>query len=285
MKLAVPETIPEALRLLSAEGARCLAGGQSLVAMMNAHLVEPTLLVSLRRIERLQQVVRREDGGLRLGAMVIHADVARLNVAAAGPHLLVQAARDIAHPAVRNQGTIGGSLAHADPAADYPTAVLCADATIGVAGPTGERRVAANDFFLGYYETGLQPGEILVDVEIPPCPANASAHYEKFSLVDGDFAVVSAAAIIGMRNGRCDFARLAIGACAARPVRSEAAETALLGSTLDDTALAEAGRLLAAACDPIDDFRGSAAYRLKMVPRLAARAIRSARAKAEKDHA
>jgi carbon-monoxide dehydrogenase medium subunit len=285
MKLAVPETLPEALRLLASEGARCLAGGQSLVAMMNAHLVEPSLLVSLRRIARLHEVVRREDGGLRLGAMAVHADVGRLKVAAAGLDLLVQAARDIAHPAVRNQGTIGGSLAHADPAADYPTATVCADATIGIAGPSGERRVAANDFFLGYYETALQPDEILVDVDVPPGPSHAAAHYEKLSLVDGDFAVASAAAIIGLKNGRCDFARLAVGACAARPVRSEAAEAALLGSALDDKALAEAGRLLAESCDPIDDFRGSAAYRLKMVPRLAARAIRSARAKAENGHA
>jgi carbon-monoxide dehydrogenase medium subunit len=285
MKLAVPETLPEALRLLASEGARCLAGGQSLVAMMNAHLVEPALLVSLRRISHLNEIVRRDDGGLRLGAMAVHADVARLKVAAAGPDLMIQAARDIAHPAVRNQGTIGGSLAHADPAADYPAAVLCADATIGIAGPSGERRVAADEFFLGYYETVLQPGEILVDVDIPPGPANAKAHYEKFSLVDGDFAVVSAGAIIAMKNGRCDFARLAIGACSARPVRSDAADAALVGSALDDKSLAEAGRLLAEACDPIDDFRGSAAYRLKMVPRIAARAIRSARAKAESGHA
>ena len=204
---------------------------------------------------------------------------------AAGPALLAATAAQIGHPAIRNQGTIGGSLAHADPAADYPAAALCADATIGIAGPAGERRVAADEFFLGYYETALQPGEILVDVDVPPGPANAKAHYEKFSLVDGDFAVVSAAAIIAMKNGRCDFARLAIGACAARPVRSEAAEAALVGSALDDKALAEAGRLLAEACDPIDDFRGSAAYRLKMVPRIAARAIRSAHAKAESGHA
>ena len=285
MKLAVPETIPEALRLLGTDGARCLAGGQSLVAMMNAHLVEPSLLVSLRRISRLNDIARREDGGLRLGAMTVHADVARLKVAAAGPDLLVQAARDIAHPAVRNQGTIGGSLAHADPAADYPTAVVCAGATIGIVGSSGERRVAADDFFLGYYETALQPGEILVDVDVPAGPDHAASHYEKFSLVDGDFAVVSAAAIIGMTNGRCDHAQLAVGACAARPVRAERAEAALLGSALDDTAIAEAGRLLAEACDPIDDFRGSAAYRLKMVPRLVARAIRAARAKAETRHA
>jgi carbon-monoxide dehydrogenase medium subunit len=281
MRFATPDTVAEAAALLQEDGARCLSGGQSLVAMMNADLVTPTLLVSLRRIGALARVESRADGGLSIGAMATHANVARLKPASAGAELVVTAAATIGHPAIRNQGTIGGSIAHADPAADYPTAITCADAEVVVAGAGGERRIAATDFFLGFYETALAPGEIVIGVEVPPGPAGARAHYEKFALIDGDFAVVSVAAIIGMSGGRCTFARLAIGACAAAPVRDPAAEELLLGTALDDKALAAASELLVQRCDPVDDFRGSAGYRLKLVPRLLKRAVTAARQKAE----
>jgi carbon-monoxide dehydrogenase medium subunit len=281
MKFASPESLSEALSLLAAEGARCLAGGQSLAAMMNARLVSPTALVSLRRIPELSRIEALPDGDLRIGAMATHAEVARLSPRAAGPALVCRAAATIGHPAIRNQGTIGGSLAHADPAADYPAAVLCAGAGIVVAGAAGRRTVPAAEFFTGYYETALGPGEIVAAVEIPPGPAGARAHYEKFALVHGDFALVSAAVILAVADGRCSAARIAVGACAPAPLRLPAAEAALVGTNLDDRAIAAAGALLAEACDPVDDFRGSAAYRRKMVPRIVARAIRAAQQKAE----
>ena len=281
MKLATPETITEATALLGEDGARCLSGGQSLVAMMNADLVSPSTLVSLRRIGALARIEALDDGGLSIGAMATHARIARLGPTSGCAELIVAAAGTIGHPAIRNQGTIGGSIAHADPAADYPTAITCAEAVVVIAGAGGERRVAAMDFFKGFYETALEPGELVVAIEIPPGAPGARAHYEKFALIDGDFAVVSAAAIIGMADGRCTFARLAIGACAATPVRDPAAEDRLLGTALDDDALAVAASLLALHCDPIDDFRGSAGYRLKLVPRLLKRAVGAARQKAE----
>jgi carbon-monoxide dehydrogenase medium subunit len=149
---------------------------------------------------------------------------------------------------------------------------VCAGARIVVAGATGQRTIPAGEFFRGFYETALSPGEIIVAVEVPPGPAGAQAHYEKFALVHGDFALVSAAVILAMKDGRCASARIAVGACAPAPVRAPAAEAALAGTALDDAALA-------AACDPVDDFRGSAAYRLKLVPRIVARAVRAAQAK------
>jgi carbon-monoxide dehydrogenase medium subunit len=279
MKFASPDTLAGALSLLAEDGARCLAGGQSLVAMMNAQLVSPATLVSLRRIPELTAVTALPDGGLSIGAMTPHAAVARLRPSAAGPALLCRTAAEIGHPAIRNQGTIGGSLAHADPAADYPAAAVCAGARIVVAGATGQRTIPAGEFFRGFYETALSPGEIIVAVEVPPGPAGAQAHYEKFALVHGDFALVSAAVILAMKDGRCASARIAVGACAPAPVRAPAAEAALAGTALDDAALAKAGALVAAACDPVDDFRGSAAYRLKLVPRIVARAVRAAQAK------
>ncbi len=282
MRFSAPETIAEAAALLREDGARCLSGGQSLVAMMNADLVTPSTLVSLRRIRGLDRIETGADGRLTIGAMATHARVARHASASAGAELVIAAAGTIGHPAIRNQGTIGGSIAHADPAADYPTAITCADASVVIAGAAGERRVAAADFFKGFYETALEPGEIVIAVEVPPGAPGARAHYEKFALIDGDFAVVSAAAIIGMENGRCTFARLAIGACAAVPVRSAAAEERIVGTDLDDEAVREAADLLVQCCDPLDDFRGSASYRLKLVPRLLRRAIGSARQKAER---
>jgi carbon-monoxide dehydrogenase medium subunit len=280
MRFAAPKTIAEATRLLSEDGARCLSGGQSLTAMMNADLVTPTVLVSLRRIAALSRIEVGAEGGLLIGGMATHASVARLKPVSAGAELVIAAAGTIGHPAIRNQGTIGGSIAHADPAADYPTAITCANATVVIAGANGERRVAAVDFFKGFYETALAPGEIVVAVEVPPGAPGARAHYEKFALIDGDFAVVSAAAMIGMDAGRCGFARLAIGACAATPVRDRAAEDRLVGTALGDDDLGAAADLLVQRCDPIDDFRGSASFRLKLVPRLLKRAVSAARQKA-----
>lgn len=279
MKFASPETLGEALALLGEDGARCLAGGQSLVAMMNARLLAPVALVSLRRIAELSSVSPLPDGGVRIGAMVPHAAVARLAPAAPGPRLVALAAATIGHPAIRSQGTIGGSLAHADPAADYPTAVTAAEARIVVAGAAGRRTIAAADFFKGFYETALAPGELIVAVEIPPGPAGARVHYEKYALVHGDFAVISVAVMLAMAGGRCAAARITVGACAPTPVRVPAAEAALVGGTLDEASLAEAGARLAQACDPVDDARGSAAFRLKLVPRMVRRAVLAAKEK------
>ncbi|WP_270935432.1 FAD binding domain-containing protein [Falsiroseomonas oryzae] len=285
MHYAEPETLAEALSALSAEGARCLAGGQSLVAMMNAGLLAPPVLVSLRRVPGLDAVEPREDGGLRLGAMARHFEVARLQPRSGGAEIVVEAARRIGHPAIRNQGTIGGSIAHADPAADYPTAITCAEAVVQVAGPQGARAIPAADFFHGYYETACAPDEIVIGIEVPPGPPGARAHYEKLMIVDGDFAVVSVAVMLAMERGACSFVRLAIGAVAATPLRLADAEAALLGTALDDATLARAGALLAEAADPVDDMRGSAAFRRKLIPRLLRRAVAEARAKAEAAHA
>jgi carbon-monoxide dehydrogenase medium subunit len=281
VRLHEPESLAEAVAALSAEGARCLAGGQSLVAMMNAGLLSPPVLVSLRRIPGLDGVTWQPDGTLSLGAMARHRDVARLAPRGATSELLVEAARRIGHPAIRNRGTIGGSLAHADPAADYPTAVTCAEAEIEIAGPAGMRRVPAGAFFHGYYETAAAAGELVTAIHVPPAPRGARAHYEKLMIVDGDFAVVSAAVILAMEGGRCRHARIALGAIGPAPLRLPEAEAVLVGSPLDPASLDRAGAMLAAAADPVDDMRGSAGFRLRLIPRLLRRAVAAARAKIE----
>jgi carbon-monoxide dehydrogenase medium subunit len=263
MDYVAPLTVEEAWRALETEDARCLAGGQSLVAMMNLGLVAPSRLVSLRRIASLRGIAKEDDGGLRIGAMTTHAELAALDVAECGPALLAQAARVVAYPAVRAFGTIGGSVAHADPAADYPVALVAANAAIEVASATGTRRVAARDFFRRLFETALKPGEIVTAIVVPRGPTNGRAIYEKLSLVAGDFAIVSVAAVVA------ETVTIAIGSCGPKPLFAS-------GLPLEPGALRDVATKLAAASDPPSDHRGSAAYRRKVLPELVCRAVRAA---------
>jgi aerobic carbon-monoxide dehydrogenase medium subunit len=263
MQYCAPATLEEAFSALEGDDARCLAGGQSLVAMMNLGLVAPARLVSLRRIEALRGIAFQPDGSVRLGAMATHAELAELEPRSAPCALVAQAARVIAYPAVRMWGTIGGSVAHADPAADYPAALVAAGAEVELCSASGMRRVAAERFFLGLFETALEPAEIVTAIVLPPGPAKGAA-YEKLSLVAGDFAIVSVAALLGRE------ARIAVGGCGAKPI-------SIAGVGASDAEALEAGRQLAERCDAPSDHRASAAYRRRVLPELVRRAVRAAR--------
>jgi len=277
MKLHRPDTLDEAISLLSQyDNARCIAGGQTLVAMMNAELVKPDALVSLDRIGALRGIVRKPDGAVEIGAMTTHRDIAAFDGFSPAQAIVGLAARRIAHPPIRNRGTIGGSIAHADPAADFPTALTAAQAEIEIAGPRGRRTVAIEDLFVDYLTTAVEPDEIVARIRLPEGPKGARAHYEKFSRVDGDFAILSVAVVLGFAGGACTHARLALGAAGPTPVRSDEADRALAGGKIGDAAIDAAVKALAARCDPIDDFRGSADYRRRIMPRLVRRAIRHA---------
>ena len=269
MNYVAPQTLEEAYDALQADEATCLAGGQSLVAMMNLGLASPGTLVSLRRIAALRGIERRPDGGLRIGAMTCHAELAALEASAPGPALLAQAARVVAYPAIRASGTIGGSVALADPSADYPVVLQAADAVIELGSAMGTRRVAARNFFIGLFETARAPGEIVLAVHLPPGPAGGGSAYEKLTLVAGDFAIVSVAAIGGA------VVDLAVGGCGTTPIL-------LSGVESSDAALLSAGGELAAACKPTDDIRASAAYRRRVLPELIRRAGRAAAAGASR---
>ena len=282
MEFHGPSTVGEAVSLLAAdEDARCLAGGATLVAMMNADVVMPSALVSLRHIEALGGISGDPGGGLRIGAMTTHREVAE----AAGLHgahaLLPETARVIGHPAIRNMGTIGGSIGHGDPQADYPGALVALDAAMELQGPGGARAVAAGDFFVDYLETALAPGELITAVTLPPSPAGAFGAYEKFARVEGDYATVSVAAAVAMEAGKCGHVRVALGSCGPTPVRAEEAEARLAGTALGDEDIAAAAAILREACDPVDDVRGSGEYRMMLVEPLLGRALRAAAAKGE----
>ena len=279
MAFHLPNTVEEAVGLLDAEPeARCLAGGATLVAMMNAGLVRPSGLISLRRVTGLHGISRSADGSVRIGSMTRHCETGRSEALSGGQAVVREAASVIASPAVRNMGTMGGAVAFADPAADYLPALVAADAEIEIAGPDGSRRLPVDAFLLDWYQTALGPGELIAAIHLPPTAPGAVGHYDKLSRVEGDYATASVAVVLAMEGGTCRHIAVAVGACGPKPVRRAEAEHVLLGSRLDDDALTIAGRLIAEASDPVDDVRASADYRRLVIPRLVRRAVRSAAA-------
>jgi aerobic carbon-monoxide dehydrogenase medium subunit len=271
----------EAVSLLAELGddAKLIAGGQSLVAMMNFRLARPAALVDISRLAELRYV-RAEGGGMRIGALALHRDLERLADPAllAGFGMLPRAAGYIGHYAIRAAGTFGGSIAHADPAAEWCMAALLFDAEIVALGPGGERVIPVAGFFTGFLETGLRPDEMIVEVRLPaPRPGAAIC---EFARRHGDFAIVAVAAAVHSEGGTCRDARVVLGGVAGTVQRATGAEAAVIGSGLDTGAIAAAAREAAAGSDPPGDIHGSADYRRHLVEVLTARAIGEAAAHA-----
>jgi carbon-monoxide dehydrogenase medium subunit len=271
-----PTTVDDALGALAqgGEDAKVLAGGQSLIPLLRLRLAAPTVLVDLGAIGELRGV--REDGDdLVIGAMTTHASVLADSLIARHAPLLAQATATVADRQVRNLGTIGGSLAHADPAADLPAVAVALDATLEIAGPQGRRSLAAADFFVDYLTTTLQPGEALVAVRVPKRGGWLS-HYEKFSRVAQAWAVVGVAAVLRPDNGGIAEARVALTNMGTTPVRAGGVESALAGSAADAGAVAAAAAHAAEGTSPTGDLSASAEYRSHMAKVLTERAILAA---------
>ena len=273
MKYIEPASLGEALEILSEDDeARCLAGGATLVAMLNADLVEPSTLVGLRRIDELGGITVTGDL-MRIGAMTTHAQIARDDRLTGNAAVVRDAAGQIAHPAIRNMGTIGGSVCHADPNADFPGALVAADAALEAVGASGTRQIPADEFFLDYLETSLEEDEILGAVLVPVEPAEARGRHLKFSRTHGDYATVSISLVLVMDGNSCAYARIAVGSAGPVPIHLDEADALLTGSTLPADAINQAGQKLAQATDPVDDVRGSAEYRRMIIPGLLQRAV------------
>jgi aerobic carbon-monoxide dehydrogenase medium subunit len=275
---ARPTTLTEAVSLLtSCEGeAKLLAGGQSLVPMLAFRLAAPTLLVDLNRLSELSYI-RIEDDGVRLGAMVrwrqIEDDV---RLARAHP-LLVTALKHVAHYQVRNRGTVGGSLAHADPAAELPGIVVTCEAEITAIGAAGQRMIRAADFFLGPLTTALKPEEIIVELRLPPWPAQRRWGFEEFSRRRGDFALAAAALYYDtLPDGKACNSHVGVMGVGDRPQRLAQVEAMLNGRLIDRDTIAQAERAAAAAVNPADDIHASAAYRRALVGTMVGRALKRA---------
>lgn len=268
-----PTTLAEATALLAQDAdAKPISGGATLVAMMNARVVEPKALVSLAGIAELQGIAATADGGVRIGAFTRHRETAASALLVHGNAVLRSAAGQIANATVRNMGTIGGSIAFADPGLDYPPALVAAGARVEIASIAGRRVVPAREFFVDWYVTALQPGEIVSAVLLPAVRGGAGV-YVKHARVAGDYATASVAASMSS-DGRMS---VAVGACGPTPLASDDAN-ALLSKDRSDTTIARAAEALQALADPLDDVRGSADYRRRLIPGLLKRAVRAVEA-------
>jgi aerobic carbon-monoxide dehydrogenase medium subunit len=274
---ACPATLPEAVQLLaSRDDAKAIAGGQSLVPMLAFRLAQPTLLVDLRKLADLREI-RISEHGVTLGAMVRWRDIeddARLDAA----HPLLKAAiAHVAHYQIRNRGTVGGSIAHADPAAEMPGIAITCDAEIAVVGKSGTRVYQAADFFQGALTTALAPDEIIVEVRLPLWPKGRRWGFQEFARRRGDFAMAAAAVFYDqdVRGRACNAHVGAIGV-GDRPLRLDAVESVINGQSIDEATIARAEAAASAAVDPQDDIHASAAYRRALVGTMVERALISA---------
>ncbi len=265
-----PKTVDEATALLAQDAeAKPLAGGATLVAMLNARVIEPAALISLAGIEELKGISVLADGRVRIGAFTRHRDTAACTLALGAGGVVPHAASQIANATVRNMGTIGGSISFADPGLDYPPALVAAGAMVEIASVEGRRTIPATEFFVDWYLTALEPGELVTAVLLP-APDRGVGVYVKHARVAGDYATASVAACL-CEDGRVS---VAVGACGPTPL-ADAQADALLSSERSDVAIARAAELLVQRADPLDDVRGSADYRRLLIPRLLSRAVRA----------
>jgi len=269
-----PSTVEEALALLTRyDGdAKLLAGGQSLVPLLNFRLSRPAALVDLNRIPALAGI-READGHLAFGAMTRQRAIEFSPVVARRLPLLTEATRWVGHLPIRSRGTIGGSLAHADPSAEYPAVLTALEGEVTVRGPRGERVVRAADLFETYLTTTLAADEILVEVRLPVMPEGAGYAFEEFSRRHGDFAIIGIAAMVVRQGERCTMARLATAGAGPVPVRLRAAEEVLERDGLGAAAIAAAGRRAAESVQPDSDLHASADYRRHLTGVLTERAL------------
>ena len=269
---ACPATLAEAVTLLGSPDAKVLAGGQSLVPMLAFRVAAPSLLVDLRKLGLNKIDV--SDAGVRLGATVRWRDIlddARL--ARAHP-LLVAAIKHVAHYQIRNRGTVGGSVAHADPAAEMPGIVVTCDAEIAVTGMSGPRVIPAREFFVSALTTALEPDEIITEIRLPAWPAGRRFGFEEFALRRGDFAIAAAAVFYDLdKGGRAANAHVGVIGVGDRPARLPTVEAVLNGARIDADVIARAEAATSAAVTPPADIHASAAYRRSLVGTMVERAL------------
>lgn len=279
-----PESLETALDLLARHGgeAKLLAGGQSLIPVMNFRLAQPALLIDLNRLSGLDFIRPREDGGLSLGAMTRQRRLERDSLVRARAPLLAETLPWVAHPQIRNRGTLGGSLAHADPAAELPAVALALDARFRLQKAGGERWIEARDFFIGLFASALEPDEILTEVALPPPPPRTGWAFLEIARRHGDYAQVGVAARVSLDDsGRCREARLVYLSVGEGPVDARGAAGLLAGTGLEDEAIAAAAEKAAGEeMEPFGDIHATADYKRHLVRVLTRRVLKQAAARA-----
>ena len=273
-----PASIAEATALLArlGEDAKVLSGGQSLIPLMKLRLASPRHVVDINRLPGLDAVTE-SDGFLRIGALVRESDLEESPIVRSRYPLLLDTCRVIADPLVRNMATVGGNLAHGDPANDHPATMLALGAEVVAIGPGGERRIPITAFFTGPFTTALRPDEIVVEIRVPAPPARSGGAYVKLERKVGDFATAAVAAQVALgADGACARAGIGLTNVGPMPIKATQAEAALAAKRPDEAAIKRAAELAAAAADPADDLRGSVEYKRDLVRVLTGRALRKA---------
>ncbi|RPI56754.1 MAG: xanthine dehydrogenase family protein subunit M [Acidobacteria bacterium] len=274
-----PHTLDEALSLLAEHGtdAKPLAGGQSLIPAMNFRLATPAVLVDLNGLSELSYI-NDGPGGLTIGGMTRQRALERSAMVPQRVPLIAETMPYIAHPAIRNRGTIGGSLAHADPAAELPAVMVALDAAFTATGKAGAREIAASDFFTGLFSTGLEPGELLTEVRIPPQAEHCGVAFEEMSRRHGDFALVGVAVVVHLDDrGRCAGARIALLSVGDRPMLADGAGRSLVGQSPSAQSIRAAADAAATSdIDPPGDIHASPPYRRQLARVLTRRALERA---------
>lgn len=275
-------TIDEAINALAQGGdeAKLLAGGQSLIAMMNLRLARPSMLVDINRVSELSYI-RRSNGTLEIGAMTRQTALEESDMVQTACPLMTAALPHVAHKPIRNRGTIGGSLAHNDPTAELPAVALACDATMVVRGTTGERNIAAADFFTGYLQTALAVDELLTGIRVPVTAVNTGYSFMEVSPRQGDYALVGVAAMMVLHKGNCANVRLVCLGAGDSAMRMHTAEAILNGQAPSAEAFRAAAEAAAVAADPASDYHATADYRRDLIRSLVQRALTEAHSRCQ----
>jgi carbon-monoxide dehydrogenase medium subunit len=273
-----PTTLKKVFTLLEKYGddARVIAGGTSLLIMMRQRLLMPKVVIGLGRIPRFDRISYKADDGLRIGAGARHRDIELAAPVKKHYPLLHETFRKVAQPRIRNMGTIGGNLAAGDPLTDPGASLIALDAEVMLTGSKGQRTLKLDEFFVDYYHTALEPGELLTEIHVPPPERPGWSHIKFTPRSIEDFATVGVAMTLKTNNGTCEDVRLGLNSVGATIVHAKKAEAFLRGKLVNDEVLREMGEVASSECEPTDDNRGSAEYKLDLVKVLVRRAAAEA---------
>jgi carbon-monoxide dehydrogenase medium subunit len=270
-----PKTLEEALALLDEykDDCKVLAGGQSLLILMRQGLVAPEYIVDIKGISELDYIQAEPDEGLKIGALTTHRAIEKSPVMKNGFSVLAEMERRLASIQTRNWGTIGGNLCHADPTGDPTSVFMALNATVSTASLNGKRDMAMEDFCRDFFETALEPDELLVEIQVPPVPPHTGTAYTKFNIIESDMATVAVAVSVSLEAGKdiCKDVRVVLGACGSTQMRAKQAEEVLRDEKITDALFKEAGRVASQEAEPISDISASEEYRRELVKVLVAR--------------
>ncbi len=273
-----PTTLKRAFSLMEKHGddGRVIAGGTSLLIMMRQRLLTPKVVISLARIPKFDKITFNAKDGLRIGAGARHRDIELSPAVQKHYPLLHETFRKVAQPRIRNMGTLGGNLAAGDPLTDPGASLIALDAEVTLASSKGQRTLRLDEFFIDYYQTALEPDELLTEIHVPPAQRPGWSHIKFTPRSVEDFATVGVAITLRTNNGTCEDVRLGLNSVGSTIVHAKKAEEILRGKPITDVALREMGEVASSECDPTDDNRGSAEYKLDLVKVLVRRAAEEA---------